>query len=274
MMEELHPCAFAEALKLVKQKNPLVHCITNGVALNDCANILLALGARPVMAEAPEESAEITSKAAALSVSLGMLTRDKREAIFRSMHAAKEKGIPVLLDPVGIGASAFRQQAFKGMIETGAITVLKGNRAEMHFLTGETDPHKAAERAAQLFGCTAAVTGETDYVSDGENHVRITGGTPLLARITATGCMASVLCAAFLAVMPEKPVLAAACGIAVMNHAGELAETMAKACSPAHEIAVAQGSFLPGSFHACLFDAVPMLAQLYGRTEGNNETNL
>lgn len=261
-MDKLHESVFAEALKLVKQKNPLVHCITNGVALNDCANILLALGARPVMAEAPEESAEITARADALSVSLGMLTRDKREAIFRSVRAAKEKGIPVLLDPVGIGGSSFRQQAFRDIIDTGAVTVLKGNRAEIGFLTGETDPKKAADRAAELYGCTAAVTGETDYVSGGDDHVRITGGTPLLSRITATGCMASVLCAAFLAVMPEDPVLATAYGITVMDNAGEVAEAMIRECDPAWKTADALRRSLLGSFHIHLFDAVSMMDAL------------
>lgn len=246
MMEELKAGVFADALRLVKEKNPLVHCITNGVALNDCANILLALGARPVMAEAPEESAEITARADALSVSLGMLSRDKKEAILRSCHAAKEKGIPVLLDPVGIGGSRFRQQAFREIMATGAVTVLKGNRAEIGFLTGENDPEKAADRAAQMFSCVAAVTGETDFVSDGDNHVRITGGTPMLARITATGCMASVLCAAFLATMKEEPVLAAACGIRAMDCAGELAAGLC-------------GDKGPGSFHATIFDAVAAL---------------
>ena len=247
-MMELKAGAFADALRLVREKNPLVHCITNGVALNDCANILLALGARPVMAEAPEESAEITARADALSVSLGMLSRDKREAILRSCHAAKEKGIPVLLDPVGIGGSRFRQEAFREIMATGAVTVLKGNRSEIGFLTGEHDPEKAAIRAAQMFSCVAAVTGETDFVSDGERTIQLTGGTAMLARITATGCMASVLCAAFLAVMREEPLPAAAYGITVMSNAGELA-------------AVLCGDKGPGSFHAVLFDAVAALRQ-------------
>ncbi len=259
--------AFAQALRLVKKEIPLVHCITNGVALNDCANILLALGARPVMAESPEESAEITGRAGALSVSLGMLTRDKREAILRSLRAAKEKDIPVLLDPVGIGGSRFRQDAFAQMMETGAVTVLKGNCAELGFLTGETDPKKAADRAAERFHCNAAVTGETDYVSNGEDHVRITGGTPLLSRITATGCMTSVLCAAFLAVMPEDPALAAAYGMTAMKSAGEVAQAMIRECSPIWKTADALGRGLPGSFHAHLFDAVSMLDALIEKEE-------
>ena len=97
-----------------------------------------------------------------------------------------------------------------------------------------------------MFSCVAAVTGETDFVSDGDNHVRITGGTPMLARITATGCMASVLCAAFLATMKEEPVLAAACGIRAMDCAGELAAGLC-------------GDKGPGSFHAAIFDAVAAL---------------
>ena len=125
---------YQDCIRLLRQRRPLVHCITNGVSLNDCANILLAAGAKPVMAEAPEESAEITAQSDGLVLNIGMLTQSKLQAMLRSAEAAKQHGLPVLLDPVGVGASAFRRQAVAEILATGAVTVIRGNLSEISAL--------------------------------------------------------------------------------------------------------------------------------------------
>ena len=253
---------YLDCLRLLRQRRPLIHCITNGVSLNDCANILLAAGAKPVMAEAPQESAEITAHSDGLVLNIGMLTESKLEAMLRSAKAAKQHGIPVMLDPVGVGATAFRRQAVREILATGAVTVIRGNLSEISVLasldasispvenglTGGRPPadvpgHAAAAAAAH-YGCCAAVTGETDWVSDGKQSFPLRGGSVLLTRVTATGCMTSALIGAFLAAMPDKAALSAACGIQMMNRAGEYA-------------AKVSGGKL-GSFHTALFDAVSM----------------
>ena len=258
---------YQDCIRLLRQRRPLVHCITNGVSLNDCANILLAAGAKPVMAEAPEESAEITAQSDGLVLNIGMLTESKLQAMLRSAEAAKQHGLPVLLDPVGVGASAFRRQAVAEILATGAVTVIRGNLSEISALAsldadtvsatdtpvgglqpvnvpGASTPGQAAAAAAAHYGCTAAVTGETDWVSDGKQRFPLHGGSPLLTRVTATGCMTSALIGAFLAAMPEKAALSAACGIQMMNRAGEYAAKKAD-CKL-------------GSFHTALFDAISL----------------
>ena len=258
---------YLDCIRLLRQRRPLIHCITNGVSLNDCANILLAAGAKPVMAEAPQESAEITAHSDGLVLNIGMLTELKLEAMLRSAKAAKQHGIPVMLDPVGVGATAFRRQAVREILATGAVTVIRGNLSEISVLAsldasispvengltggrppadvpGASAPDHAAAAAAAHYGCCAAVTGETDWVSDGKQSFPLRGGSVLLTRVTATGCMTSALIGAFLAAMPDKAALSAACGIQMMNRAGEYA-------------AKVSGGKL-GSFHTALFDAVSM----------------
>ena len=242
---------YQDCIRLLRQRRPLVHCITNGVSLNDCANILLAAGAKPVMAEAPEESAEITAQSDGLVLNIGMLTQSKLQAMLRSAEAAKQHGLPVLLDPVGVGASAFRRQAVAEILATGAVTVIRGNLSEISALASldadtvsATDTPVGGLQPAAHYGCTAAVTGETDWVSDGKQSFPLHGGSPLLTRVTATGCMTSALIGAFLAAMPDKAALSAACGIQMMNRAGEYAAKKA-------------GRKL-GSFHTALFDAISL----------------
>lgn len=249
---------YQDCIRLLRQRRPLIHCITNGVSLTDCANILLSAGAKPVMAEAPQESAEITAHSDGLVLNIGMLTEWKLEAMLYSAETAKQHGLPVLLDPVGVGASEFRRQAVREILATGAVTVIRGNLSEIsalasldasilpveNGLAGAPAPDHAAAAAAAHYGCCAAVTGETDWVSDGKHSFPLHGGSPLLTRVTATGCMTSALIGAFLTVMPDKAALSAACGIQMMNYAGEYAAKKA-------------GGKL-GSFHAALFDAVSM----------------
>ncbi len=246
---KLSSLSFNEAAQVLRAKRPLVHCITNGVSLNDCANLLLAVGARPVMADAPEESARITEKADALLINTGMLNRDKKQAILLSAAAAKKKGIPVLLDPVGAGASPFRMELVQQLLTQRAADILKGNRGEIGLLTRMERPEDAVLFGAKTFHCICAATGETDFFSDGTDVYPVSGGSPLLPMVTATGCMTGALTAAFLAAFPENPAFAAECGLYAMKQIG----LSAAALSGYPE------TIRPGSFHAAIFDAAAAL---------------
>ena len=246
---------FLSAAHALWIRRPLIHCITNGVSLNDCANLLLACGARPVMADAPEESAQITASADALLINTGMLNEGKRRAIVSSAAAAKKRGIPVLLDPVGAGASPFRMELIQKLLESKSIDLLQGNYGELKVLTRMDSPKDAVLWAAKHFGCICAATGEIDFFSNGKEVFQITGGSPLLSMVTATGCMTGALTAAFLAVFPDDPLFAAECGLYAMKQIGEQAAVMTG--YPEYT--------RPGSFHAAIFDAA---AELTGSKGG------
>ncbi len=229
----------AEVQKLHKTR-PLVHCISNPVSLNDCANFLLACGASPIMADSPEESAEITSCSHALVLNLGMLNPSRFEAMQKSAKAANQKHIPIVLDPVGIGISSYRLQSAKELIQSVQFSVIRGNRFEIMALCGlsgkakgvdsEDDPslseeelYDAAHNLSNTTGAIVEVTSQTDIITDGIRRVYIKGGNEAMTRITGTGCMLSVLIGAFLAVKPDSPLEAATIASAMMKRFGEAA---------------------------------------------------
>lgn len=181
---------------------PLIHHITNSVVANDVANITLAFGALPVMAEAPEEVAEITAVAQALVLNLGMLSAAKIEAMLLAGRVAAARGIPIVLDPVGAGATAFRTASALRLLAELPITALRGNRGEIGALlgmgvmrgveaVGTEEPHAIATDAAARFGVVVAVTGVIDVVVGSGQQYEVRNGDPLLPRVTGTGCMAS-----------------------------------------------------------------------------------
>lgn len=241
----------------LQRKRPLVHCITNYVTANDCANILLAIGASPIMADDPEETGEIAASASALVLNMGTPSRRKLEAMVRAGKSANEAGIPVILDPVGAGASCLRREMAAQIIREVKVDILRGNVSEISFAAGldfcekgvdvseadqGRDRTEAALAAAERLGCTVAVTGSVDVVTDGSRVIRIHGGTPLMARVTGTGCMTSALSGAF-AGAGKDPLTAVSAALAVMGIAGELAFEKA-------------GHIGCGSFHMALLDAV------------------
>ena len=220
--------AFGKRLDRVRQASPLVHCISNLVTANDCANIVLAAGASPIMADAPEEVREITALSRALCLSLG--TPNPRKAA--------ELGLPVVFDPVGVGASAYRQKIAQKLLQDVPLTVLRCNASELQTLSGQSlvsrgvDAGKAPEletllplagRFAAAHHCIVAVTGAEDIVTDGTTAYGIRSGTPLLRQVTGTGCMLSVLAAAFVGANPEAPLEAAAAAVCMMGLCGERA---------------------------------------------------
>lgn len=243
----------AENLEAVRERAPLVHNITNYVVMNFTANALLAMGASPVMAHAPEEIDEMVAIASALALNIGTLTEAWVEAMVNAGRKAGEIGIPVVLDPVGAGATRFRTESAKRILSETPVRVVRGNPSEIMALgegitgtRGVDSAHgseEALEAALALAGrlkTTLAITGATDYVTDGERVISISNGHPLMGRITGSGCTASAVIAAFASV-EEEPILAAASALAFYGVAGEVA---------------AMASDKPGSFMVHFIDAL------------------
>ncbi len=241
-------------LRALRERKPLVHQITNYVVMNETANATLALGALPVMAHALEEVEEMVALAGSLVINIGTLSAHWVEAMQKAGRAANERGIPVVLDPVGVGATRFRTETAKRILDDIEVAVLRGNAGEVATLVGAEaevrgvesigaggDPAELAREAARSLGLVASVTGPTDHVSDGERVVSVDNGSPLLASITGTGCMSSAVTGCFLAVAPDRPLEAAAEALVAFGLAGEDAARDAKG---------------PGSFHVNLYDAL------------------
>lgn len=255
----------AEIADAVREKRPLVHCITNYVTVNDCANALLAVGASPVMADDEREIADIVAIASALVINIGTLN----ERTIRSMESAgkeaAKRGIPVILDPVGAGASKLRTETALSLIAEIPFAVIRGNASEIRTLatgTGTTRGVDASEsdaatdrfdalkdeaaRLAQKTGAVIAITGATDIVSDGAKAYAIRNGHPLMGRITGSGCMLSAITGAFATTRTGSPIDAVAAALATMGLAGEKA-------------ARAEAKRGTGRFRASLIDALSYL---------------
>jgi hydroxyethylthiazole kinase len=241
-------------LRALREQKPLVHQITNYVVMNETANATLALGALPVMAHAREEVEEMAQIASSLVLNIGTLSEHWIEAMLLAGARAKARGIPVVLDPVGAGATSYRTATANSLLERAGITVLRGNAGEVATLVGAEaevrgvesigagmEPSELAREAARRLGVVASVTGPVDHVSDGERVLAIANGHELLATVTGTGCMSSALTGCFLAAKPDAPLEAAAEALAAFGVAAEDA---------------ARGAAGPGSFHTRLYDAL------------------
>ena len=200
-------------LSKIREQNPLVHNITNIVAANFSANGLLALGASPLMSANVEEMDEVPSLSQALVINIGTLIGKEREAMRLAGKAANAKGIPVVLDPVGVGATSYRRETINQLLKEIQFTLIRGNAGEIATIAGETwqakgvdagqgevDLKAVAQRVAQDYGCVVLISGKVDIVSDGKRTATVHNGTPLFPKITASGCLLSAVCAAFLAV--------------------------------------------------------------------------
>ncbi|BBI70618.2 hydroxyethylthiazole kinase [Vreelandella aquamarina] len=203
-------------LATLRESTPLVHCMTNYVAMNSTANLLLATGASPAMLHAPEEVAEFTAIAGALSINIGTLSTPWAESMQLAARTAKETGTPWVLDPVAVGATAFRQQVCTALLAHRP-NVIRANASEVMALTGlasqgrgvdatttTEDAAQAAIKLAQQQCCIVAMTGETDFITNGTHHYRLTGGHALMPRVTTLGCGLSALVAGFWP--PTRPI--------------------------------------------------------------------
>jgi hydroxyethylthiazole kinase len=246
----------ADSLRRLREARPLVHQITNYVVMNETANATLALGALPVMAHAREEVEEMVALAGALVLNIGTLSPHWVDAMLAAGRAANAKGIPVVLDPVGAGATRYRTETAKRILDEVDVTVLRGNAGEVGTLVGVDaevrgvesvgaggDPYDIAREAARALGVVASVTGPTDHVSDGERVAKVSNGDAMLATITGTGCMSSTVTGCFLTVA-DSPFDGAVEALVAFGVAGEDA---------------ARGAKGPGTFHVNLYDALAAL---------------
>ncbi|WP_439239814.1 hydroxyethylthiazole kinase [Lonepinella sp. BR2474] len=200
-------------LNLVRERNPLVHCMTNIVVTNFSANGLLALGASPFMSTMSEEAAEIQQFSNALLLNIGTIHDFDVEAMIIAGQAANQHGVPVVLDPVGAGATAYRRATVRKILEQVKISAIRGNVSEVAFLAdvawqtkgvdaveGQGDIADIARVAAQKYQCCVAISGEIDYISDGKRVAKIANGTPLFPKVTGSGCLLGAVVGAFLGV--------------------------------------------------------------------------
>ncbi len=246
-----------QTLRELRERKPLVHQITNYVVMNETANATLALGALPVMAHAREEVEEMVALAGALVINIGTLSPHWVEAMLIAGKAANAGGVPVVLDPVGAGATRYRTDTARRILDEVKVAVLRGNQGEVATLVGVQaevrgvesigaggEPAELARAAARSLGIVASVTGVVDHVSAGDRVLAVANGHELLAAVSGTGCMSSAITGCFLAAKREAPLEAAAEALAAFGVAGEDAARDAKG---------------PGSFHVGLYDALAAL---------------
>ncbi|WP_346929345.1 hydroxyethylthiazole kinase [Clostridium sp.] len=232
-----------DILDIAKKTNPLVHNITNYVAANDCANITLACGGSPIMADDPEEVEEITTLSNALVMNLGTLNPRILEAMIKAGRRANKLNHPVILDPVGVGASSFRQKALKELLNTVDFQVIKGNISEIKTIgkkktickgvdaseiesITENNIESAISLAMQLskdLGAIIAITGAIDIVSDKDLVYIVRNGHPSMRNITGTGCMLSSIIGVLIGANPDKPLDATVTALGIMGVCGEIA---------------------------------------------------
>jgi len=246
----------SELFASVREKRPLVHHITNYVTVNDCANITISAGAAPVMADALEEVCEMVTFAGALVLNIGTLNKGQIESMLLAGGMANDRRIPIVLDPVGAGATRFRTESAQRLLDELKITILKGNAGEIGILAGAEafvrgvdsqgvtgDPSRIAQHFAKESGVTVVVSGETDIVTDGKRILLVENGHPMMGSISGTGCMAASVTGAFAAVTDDT-VLASAAALAAFGISGEKA---------------AAGARGPYSFKTALFDEMAAL---------------
>ena len=216
-----------ECLDQVRKKAPVVHNITNYVTVNDVANVILACGGSPIMSDEPEDVADITSICGGLNINLGTLHKTSIEGMLKAGHRSNELGHPVLLDPVGAGASSLRTDTAKQLLEEIHFSVIRGNISEIKTLAAGTEENlKEAvdfvKNFAKATGSIIAVTGAIDLVSDGEHCYVIRNGKAQMGKITGTGCQLSGLMTAYITANPKHMLEAAAAAVCVMGVAGEI----------------------------------------------------
>jgi len=259
----------AELLQKVRNEAPLVHHITNWVTIYDCAAVTRAVGALPVMAHAVEEVGDMTRLASSLVLNIGTLTSDVFEAMVAAGKSANEKGVPVVVDAVGVGATPFRDDAVLKLLDLLKITVIKGNASEIATLAGvgavtkgveagavDADLAETASSLAASRKLTAVITGKEDIVSDGEKVYVVKNGHPMMGNVVGTGCMAASMIGSFAAVEKDAA-SASASALACYGVAGEIAGKIANG---------------PAAYKTALIDAIYTLYPGTAERMANVET--
>ncbi|MDD4128050.1 MAG: hydroxyethylthiazole kinase [Methanomicrobium sp.] len=230
----------AELLTKVRSENPVIHHITNYVTVNDCANITICVGASPVMADSPDEVEEMVKIAGALVLNIGTLNKELVESMLIAGKAANDLDIPVILDPVGVGATRLRTDSALRIIDELKISVIKGNAGEIGVLAGEKATVRGVDsgtlegsfacvalKCSELTGAVVAISGEKDVVTDGKTVLSIENGHYMMGNLSGTGCMAASLSGAFAAVS-DNYVESTASALSLFGLCGEKASVYAK----------------------------------------------
>jgi hydroxyethylthiazole kinase len=254
-----------QALEAIRKTAPIIHNITNYVVMNNSANALLAVGASPVMAHAQEEVVDMVGIASALVINIGTLSNEWVKAMFKAAERAVERGIPIVLDPVGAGATPYRTATARSLVTAIRPTLIRGNASEIMAVCGEQVQTRgvdsgeaghaaldAAKAVHETWGSIVCISGETDYIVGGKEIYQIRNGHPMMTRVTGLGCTATALCGAFAAVNRDYA-QATAQAMAVMGIAGEMA---------------AAGAAGPGTLQVRFLDA------LYAMTEQDIDQRL
>ncbi|MFF2015904.1 hydroxyethylthiazole kinase [Paenibacillus sp. NPDC058177] len=232
-------------LSKVREQNPLIHNITNIVVTNFTANGLLALGASPFMADSQEEVADVAQMAASVVLNIGTLNEQVIRSMILAGQSANVHGTPVVLDPVGAGATSYRTEIVQKLVGAISLTALRGNVAEVANVAGEQwaikgvdagagdgDAVGLAQKAARKLGCIVIVTGKEDIITDGVTTYIAANGHPILTKVTGTGCLLSAVTGAFLAVGADSPLEAVAEAISFYGVAAEIAEERTRGQGP------------------------------------------
>ena len=243
----------SETFEKVRKNKPLVHHITNWVTIYDCANMTRAFGALPVMAHAKEEAGDMAAIASSLVLNIGTLTPELIDAMIVAGKSANKKGIPVVLDAVGVGATKLRDNEALRLLKEIRIDIIKGNSSEIAKLAGmnvttrgvestkvDADLNAVAKILADKYRCTVVITGKQDIVTDGKKVYIISNGHAMMGSMVGTGCMAASIIGAFAGVEKDYA-KAAACALSCYGIAGELAASKSRG---------------PGSFHENFYDEV------------------
>jgi hydroxyethylthiazole kinase len=255
-MANVEAASLAGILERVREGHPVVHAITNWVTAGDVANVLEAVGARPILAIAPEEVVEIVSRADSLMLNLGTPTTERMKAMSLAGQQANRLQKPITLDPVGAGASAFRDDLLLGLLSDLRVCVIRGNRAEIGALAGAggklrgvaavegpPDISAAAGEVCLRTGAVVAVSGERDLIVGKGGSVEVRNGHPWMGQVTGMGCMATAMIAAFVAV-EKDPMIGTLAALVCFGVAGEEAGRRADG---------------PGTFKPALLDALAMI---------------
>ena len=244
-----------EGLEKLRQEGPLIHHLTNHVVMNDCANITLHIGGAPVMTFAPQETEEMASLASGVVLNIGTLTEEYVEEMITAGKVARQKGVPVLLDPVGAGATSMRTSAAKRILDEVGVDIIKGNAGEISVLAGidatvrgvdsmgtSMEPSSVVQKMAADYKIVAVITGETDWVSNGEDTYKVKNGHKYLSALVGTGCMLDSITTAFASAMEDRS-MASVAALAVFGISAELAALNPEVKGPA-------------SFKKSLFDEI------------------
>lgn len=246
---------FSTYMDKVRNDRPLVHIITNYVTVNDCANVTICAGGSPIMTDEVKDINDISRIASAVVLNIGTLNERTVEAMIHAGVIANKNSVPVIFDPVGAGASNYRNQVVETILSKVKVAVIKGNAGEINFIAGmggevrgvdsvsQGSDSSAVEALAKKYNCIAAMSGETDFVSDGEKTLKLSNGSSLMDRVSGTGCMLSCVVASYVGANGPS-VESVASAITAFTVAGELAEPNSKG---------------PGSFKVSLFDSLSNL---------------